>query len=51
MKNNLLYLSVTNELLVIINIKRMESFDVCCKKTTIFYGKLGAIVFMGGVFL
>ena len=50
MKNNLLYLSVTNELLVIINIKSIESFDMCCKKTTIFCGKLGVIVLGGACF-
>ncbi len=50
MKNNLLYLSMVNELLVIINIKSIESFDVCCKKTTIFCGKLGEIIFSGEIF-
>gem|GEM_PF-6549036 len=51
MKNNLLYLSVTNELLMIINIKSMESFAMCCKKTTTFCRKLGMIVLGESLFL
>jgi len=51
MKNNLLYLSMVNELLVIINIKSIESFDVCCKKTTIFCGKLGGSILGESLFL
>jgi len=50
MKNNLLYLSVTNVLLMIINIKSMEYFAVCCKKTTTFCGKLEGGIFSGEIF-
>jgi len=42
---------MANELLVIINIKSMESFAVCCKKTTTFYEKLEVIVLGELVFI
>jgi len=50
MKNNLLYLSMANSLLVINNIKYMKYFAMCCKKTTTFCRKLEGGIFSGDIF-